>query len=118
MTKTFTTCNWVSSRVTEEDLNNFVETGVLAKKADIHWSVPGTKNPCESKEGEVIVFTDYMIGGFTPPGSKFFRDVLQLFQLHPQDIGPNYVSNICNFQVFCEAYLQEESTVELFRKFY
>ena len=44
--------------------------------------------------------------------------MLQFFQLHPQDIGPNYVSNICNFQVFCEAYLQEEPTVELFREFY
>ena len=56
--------------------------------------------------------------GFSPPGSKFFRDVLVSFQLHPQDIGPKYVSNICNFQVFCEVYLQEEPSVELFRDFF
>ena len=118
MTKTFTACNWASSRVTEEDLNNFVETSVLAKKDDIHWRVPGTKNPPEPKEGEVIVFTDHMIRGFTPPSSKFFQDVLQFFQLHPQDIGPNSISNICNFQVFCAAYLQEDPIVELFREFY
>ena len=55
---------------------------------------------------------------FSPPGSKFFRDVLHFFQLHPQDIGPNFVFNICNFQVLCEAYLQEEPTVYLFREFY
>ena len=59
-----------------------------------------------------------MIQGCNPPGSKFFRDVLHFLQLHPQDIGPNSVSNICNFQVFCEAYLQEEPTVDLFREFY
>ena len=30
-------------------------------------------------------------------------------------LDQNSVSNVCNFQVFCEAYLQEEPTVELFR---
>ena len=118
MTKTITSCNWVASRVIEEDLNDFVQTCVLAKKDVIHWRVPGTENPPEPKEGEVIIFTDHMIRGFTPPGSKFFRDVLHFFQLHPQDIGPNSVSNIYNFQVFCEAYLQEEPTVEWVRELY
>ena len=66
----------------------------------------------------MIVFTDHLSRGFSPPSSKFFRDVLHFFQLHPQDIGPTSVSNICNFQVFCEAYLQDEPTVELFKEFY
>ena len=44
--------------------------------------------------------------------------MLASFQLHPQDIGPNSVSYICNFQVFCEVYLQEEPTAELFWDFF
>ena len=28
------------------------------------------------------------------------------------------MSNICNFQVFCEVYLQEEPSVELFREYF
>jgi len=56
--------------------------------------------------------------GFSPLGCKFFRDVLHFFQLHPQDIGPNSVSNICNFHVFCEVYLQEEPSVELFKEYF
>ena len=76
MTKTFTACNWVPSRVTEEDLNNFVATGTLAKKEDIHWRVPGLENPPEPKEGEIIVFTDHTVRWFTPPGSKLVQDVL------------------------------------------
>ena len=32
MVKTVTACNWVFSRVTEEDLNEYVQTYVLAKK--------------------------------------------------------------------------------------
>ena len=62
------------------------------------------------RDDEVIVFTDHMNRGFSPPGSKFFREVLHFFKLHPQDIGPNSISNICNFQVLCEVYLQQEPT--------
>ena len=71
-----------------------------------------------TKEGEVIIFTDHMNRGFSPPGSKFFRDVLHFFDLRPQDIGPNSVSNICNFQVFCEVYLGEEPNLLLFRELF
>ena len=118
MAKQFYACNWVPSRVTEAQLEGCVATGALAKKEVIHWRAPGPENPPEPKDGEVVVFVDHLGRGFSPPGSKFFRDVLASFQLHPQDIGPNSVSNICHFQVFCEAYLQEEPTVELFRDFF
>jgi hypothetical protein len=118
MTKTVTSCNWVTSRVTEQTLNEHVQVGILAAKNVIHWRVTGNETTPDPKEGEVVVFTDHMLRGFTPPGSKFFRDVLHFFQLHPQVIGPNAVSNICNFQVFCEVYLQQEPTVKLFWEFY
>ena len=96
MAKTYTACNWV----TEEDLNNHVATGALAKKEVIHWRVPGAENPPEPKDGEVIVFTDHLSRGFSPPGSKFFRDVLHFFQLHPQDIEPNSVSTFAISKCF------------------
>ena len=79
MGKTVTSCNWVVSRVTKEELNEYVQKGVLAKKDIIHWRVPGTETPPEPKEGELIVFTDHMDRGFSPPGSKFSRDVLHFF---------------------------------------
>ena len=118
MTKTVTSCNWVTSRVTEQALDENVQVGVLAAKNVIHWRALGVETIPEPKEGEVVVFTDHMLRGFTPPGSRNFCDVLHFLQLHPQDIGPNSVTNICNFQVFCEVYLQQEPTVELFREFY
>ena len=93
-------------------------TGALAKKDVLHWRVPGPECPPVPQAGEVIVFMQHLDRGFSPPGSKFSRDVLASFQLHPQDIGPNSVSKICNFQVFCKVYLQEEPTVELFRDFF
>ena len=118
MAKQFSSWNWVPSRVTEEHLTAYVLTGALASKETIHWRVPGTENPPEPQDGEVVVFMQHLDRGFSPPGSKNFRDVLASFQLRLQDIGPNSVSNICNFQVFCEAYLQEEPTVGFFRDFF
>ena len=57
MTKTVTSCDWVSSTVTEEMLEDYVKTGILSAKNVIHWRVP---NPDEArpqpKENEVIVF--------------------------------------------------------------
>src|SRR4051812_42492929 len=111
------TCNWVSSVVTESKLSEFVKSGYLPKKEVMSYRAP---DPSEEKphlkEGEVVVFIDHMSQGFTPPSSKFFRDVLHFFDLRPQDIGPNSVSNICNFQVFCEVYLGEEPNLLLFRE--
>ena len=117
--KTMTTCNWVPSIVTESTLTDFVtiwylpETSVMSNRAP-----DSAEERPQPKDGEIIVFTNHMNRGFTPPGSKFFRDILHFFKLHPQDIGPNSISNICNFQVFCEVYLQEESTVEFFREYF
>ena len=117
--KTVYTCNWVPSIVTEGTFKDFFKVGYLPAKSVMHYRAPnpGEEKP-QPKEGEVIIFTDHMNRGFSPPGSKFFRDVLHFFQLHPQDIGPNSVSNICNFQVFCEVYLQEEPSVDIFREYF
>ena len=79
MAKQFYACNWVPSRVTEEQLTGYVVTGALASKETIHWRVPGLENPPEPQDGEVVVFTDHLNRGFSPPGSKFFRDVLASF---------------------------------------
>ena len=79
MVKTVIACNWVVSRVTEEDLKQYVQTGVLAKKEDIHLRVLGLGNPPGPKEGEVIVFTDHMIRGFTPARLKVLLRCATIF---------------------------------------
>ena len=113
------TCNWVPSTVTKSKLAEFVKSGHLPKREVMSYRVP---NPSEEipqpKDGEVVVFTDHMNRGFAPPGSKFFREVLNFFDLRPQDIGPNSVSNLCNYQVFCEVYLGEEPSLLLFRELF
>ena len=115
--KTPTVCNWVPSTVTDDTLKDFVTIGYLPEKNIMSYRAPDPdEERPQPKGGEIIVFTDHMNQGFTPPGSKFFRDILHFFKLNPQDIGPNSISNICNFQVSCEVYLQQEPTVEFFRE--
>ena len=84
-----TSCNWVKSIITDSTLDDFVKTGYLPKKEVMSYRAPepAEKIP-QPKAGEVIIFTDHMNRGFSPPGSKFFRDVLHFFDLRPQDIDP------------------------------
>ncbi|XBH56053.1 hypothetical protein VPH35_077977 [Triticum aestivum] len=113
------TCNWMKSNVTDETLANFVKSGYLPKKEIMSYRAPDpSEERPQPRDGEVVIFADHMSRGFAPPGSKFFRDVLNFFDLRPQDIGPNSVSNICNFQVFCEVYLGEEPSLLLFRELF
>ena len=113
------TCNWMRSNVTNETLADFVKSGYLPKKDVMSYRAPDpSEERPQPKDGEVLIFADHMSRGFAPPGSKFSRDVLNFFDLRPQDIGPNSVSNICNFQVFCEVYLGEEPSLLLFRELF
>ena len=119
LSKSPTVRNWVPSFVTEERLKEFFIVVFLPSKNVMSYHAPDPEeerpNP---KDGEVIIFTDHMNRGFSPPDSKFFREVLNFFDLRPQDIGPNSVSNICNFHVFCEVYLGEEPSLLLFRELF
>ncbi|KAM3240124.1 hypothetical protein ACQJBY_053671 [Aegilops geniculata] len=113
------TCNWVPSTVTESKLAEFVKTGYLPKKEVMFYRAPASsEEKPQPRDKEVVIFADHMSRGFAPPGSKFFRDVLKYYDLRPQDIGPNSVSNICNFQVFSEVYLGEEPNLLLFRELF
>ena len=95
MAKAPASFDWVGSGITEEILNDFVVMGILPAQDVIHWRVPGNETTPKPKDGEIIVFIDHLLCGFSLPGSKFFRDVLHLYKLHPQDIGPNSVTNLC-----------------------
>ena len=52
MAKTYTSCNWVKSQITEEELNNHAATGALAKKEDIHWRAPRDEVLPQPKNGK------------------------------------------------------------------
>ncbi|KAE8802251.1 hypothetical protein D1007_22130 [Hordeum vulgare] len=106
--------NWAPSQVSEELLQNYVNQSLLSSKELIRWRVPQGETHPNPNEGEVMVFIDHLLRGFSPPGSTFFRDAFNFVHLHPQDLDPNSISNLCQFQVLCEVYLQMEPGVPLF----
>ena len=115
---TITKCDWLPTKVDDATLEKYVEAGLLDSKEIIGWrTAPGELIP-NPGPGEVVIFTDYLERGFKPPGSKFFRDALHFLNLHPQDLGPNSITNLCQFQVFCEVYLQKEPSIPLFWNFF
>ena len=89
MTKVVTSCDWVPSIVTEAMLQEYVKIGFLPAKDVVHWRAP---NPDEvipqPQDDEVIVFTDHMNQGFSPPGSKFFCDVLHFSNFILKTLDP------------------------------
>ena len=111
-----TIVNWECSLVTKEILDDFICQGLLASQQEIGWRVSNGEVIPTPVEDKIVVFADHILRGFTPPRSKFFRDLLHYF--HPQDICPNSIYNICHFQIFCEVYLQTTPTVPLFKEFF
>ena len=93
-------CNWLPTKINDAFVEKYVKAGYLDRKEVVGWrTAPGevTPNPAE---GEVVVFVDHLERGFKPPGSMFFRDALHFLNVHPQDLGPNSINNLCQFQVF------------------
>ena len=79
-----TSCNRGKSIVTDSTRDDFVKTGYLPKKEIMSYHAPNPEEEFpQPKMGEVVVFTDHMNRGFTPPSSKFFKDVLHFTDLHP-----------------------------------
>ena len=90
-------CNWVASQVSELILRDYEDQGQLPAKEEIGWRVSlGDETP-QLGEGEVVIFVDHLLRGFSPPWSKFFWDFLHFLNLHPQGLGPNSISNLCQF---------------------
>ena len=104
--------------MTHDKLMDLEKEGLLPSWEEIRWRAPGPETRPKPKEGEVVVFADHLTQGFRPSGSRFFRNVLNTFGLHPQDLSPNLILNICHFLVFYEVYLQVKPSMPLFVEFF
>jgi hypothetical protein len=98
MAKTDKAYSWVRSHVSTLMLNDLVEQGLLPAQGTISWRVLDEESSPQPEQGEVVIFVDHLQRGFSPLGAKFFRDVLKLFDLRPQDLCPNSVTNLYNFK--------------------
>jgi hypothetical protein len=87
-------------------LEDLVITRLLPAKDQINWRAPEEETQPAPGPNEIVIFGDHLDRGFRPLGSKKIRDILHHFGVRPQDLGPNSVLNLSNFQTFYEVYLQ------------
>lgn len=92
--------------------------GLLPSQESIKWRFPLNEVRPQPREGEVVVFAHHVTRGFCPPGSRFFRSILEFLGLHPQDLSANSIMNISSFTVFCEVSLQRDLSIPLFQEFF
>jgi hypothetical protein len=74
-------CNWSSSSVYEETLENLEKEGRLPPKAVCHWRGPLDETAPTPLDEAVVVFVEAINCGFTPPGSKFWRELMHHYGL-------------------------------------
>ena len=68
--------------------------------------------PAPAKD-EVVIFSEHLFRGFTPPGNLFFRQLLAFYKLRIHDLAPNSVLTLSNFVTLCEDYLQIKPDLDL-----
>ena len=106
-------CNWEGSWVTEQTLADLADAGFLPPKEDNVWRAPGDEIEPRPKPNELVMFVEHVERGFTPPGSLFFRNLMQRLGLRLHDIGPNSMLQVSNFHVLCEDYLGIAPNIDL-----
>lgn len=67
------------SQVSELVLQDYKDQGLLPTQEEISWRAGQGEDVPRPDEGEVVVFVDHLLRGFSLPGSKFFRDFLHYF---------------------------------------
>ena len=96
--------DWLPTKVDDAVLANYVKAGCLDPQDVIGWRTGLGEDLPNPKEGEIVVFVEHLEWGFKPPGSKFLRDALTFMNVRLQDLGPNSISNLSQFQVLCEVF--------------
>ena len=81
--------DWGGSTVTAEQLKTHQSTGLIP--SNVKARAPGNEIVPAPAKDEVVIFTEHLFRGFTPPGNLFFRQLLELYQLRIHDLAPNSI---------------------------
>lgn len=73
---------WVTSTITEEDLNGLVIEVILLDQETAGWR-PAAGEPFSTPHThELVVFEDYFVQGFGVPTHPFLRKLLQYYRIN------------------------------------
>ena len=103
--------DWGGSTITAEQLKSHRLAGLLP--SSVKARAPGDESVPSPAKGEVVIFTEHLLRGFTPPGNLFFRQLLEFYKLRIHELAPNSILTLSNFVVLCEDYLQIKPDLDL-----
>jgi len=108
--------NWRPSNVDEEVLAAFAKKGLLPSKEVAHWRAPtlGEVVP-QPRANKVISLLAFHERGLGYPMHWFLCGLLNEWGLELQHLNPTRVLHITDFITVCEAFLEMEPHVDLFR---
>ena len=103
--------DWGGSTITAEQLKAHRLAGLLP--SNVKARAPGDEVVPSPAKDEVVIFSEHLFRGFTPPGNLFFRQVLGFYKLYIHDLVPNSILTLSNFVTLCEDYLQIDPDLDL-----
>ena len=95
----------MASSVTEEDITKLRAAGYLAANIAHRLPVEGQITPTP-KSRERVVFLSHFVRGLGFPLHPFVRGLMFYYGLDFHDLAPNFVLNISEFIVVCEAFIR------------
>jgi len=96
---------WAQFISNEAALNALIVDGVLTDRVTVGWRPSfGEEFPTPCID-ELVVFEDYLYGGFGVPIHPFLRGLIDYYKISLCNLSPNSILHVAIFINFCEAYL-------------
>jgi hypothetical protein len=100
---------WPFSSVSEEDLQELVDGGLLRPlipEERPRWIVPGDELEPNPPAGYVVSFVSFHERGFGVPPSRFMRVLSYYYGVELHNFNPNSIAQAAVFAAVCEGYLR------------
>ena len=98
----FQTGDWAKSLVSEKDINELKDQGLLD---GMEYQVPGDEEVPNPPEGWRVIFLSFLFRGLSLPAHEFLRGLLFVYGVQVWQLTPNAILHIAVFITFCECYL-------------
>ena len=94
--------DWIWSSLRQEDLDQLVESGLIAKGAA---RLPEGETEPQPRPGECVLLATHVDRGFSLPPHPFFRGFLNFFGAQLHHFSPNTITYLAAFVSMCENFL-------------
>ena len=94
--------DWIRSLLWQEDLDELVESGLVAKGAT---RLPEGEMEPQPRPGECVLLATHVDRGFSLPPHPFFRGFLNFFGAQLHHFSPNTITYLAAFVSMCENFL-------------